>query len=95
MDETRRPSGISKSVTKFLEERVKRVMRNTVERQLREKRILTEAEFAILVRHHPATIGKMRRRGEIDYCQRGGKYFYKNPEHVEAFINRSERPAAA
>lgn len=66
------------------------------EAKLRKKRILTEAEFAILVRHHPVTIGKMRRRGEItDYCQRGRKYFYKNPEHVEAFINQSEKSAAA
>lgn len=65
------------------------------ERALRKKRILTEAEFAILVRHHPVTIGNMRRRGEIDYCQRGRKYFYKNPEHVEAFISRSEKSAAA
>lgn len=65
------------------------------EKRLRNKRILTEAEFAILVRHHPGTIGRMRRKGEIDYCQRGGKYFYKNPEHIEAFINRSEKSAAA
>lgn len=65
------------------------------ENELRKKRILTEAEFAILVRHHPVTIGNMRRRGEIDFCQRGRKYFYKNPEHVEAFINQSEKSAAA
>lgn len=65
------------------------------EKRLRKKRILTEAEFAVLVRHHPVTIGNMRRRGEIPYCQRGRKYFYKNPEHVESFINRSEKPAAA
>lgn len=64
------------------------------ERKLRTKRVLTESEFAILVRHHPVTIGNMRRRGEIDYCQRGRKYFYKNPEHVEAFINRSEKSVA-
>lgn len=64
------------------------------ERKLRTKRVLTEAEFAVLVRHHPVTIGNMRRRGEIDYCQRGRKYFYKNPEHVEAFISRSEKSAA-
>lgn len=66
------------------------------ERRLRNKRVLTEAEFAVLVRHHPVTIGNMRRRGEIEYCQRGRKYFYKNPEHVEAFLSRSEvKPAAA
>lgn len=65
------------------------------EKKLKDKRILTEAEFAILVRHHPVTIGNMRRRGEIDYCKRGRKYFYKNPEHVEAFITRSEKSAAA
>lgn len=70
-------------------------MSSAEERALRKKRILTEAEFAALVRHHPKTIGKMRRSGAIDYCQRGGKYFYKNPEHVESFINRSEKQAAA
>lgn len=70
-------------------------MSSAEEKRLSKERILTEAEFAILVRHHPKTIGKMRRRGDIDYCQRGGKYFYKNPEHVEAFINRSEKKAAA
>lgn len=69
-------------------------MSETEEAKLKKKRILTEAEFAILVRHHPVTIGKMRRNGQIDYCQRGRKYFYKNPEHVESFINRSERSAA-
>lgn len=65
------------------------------EKKLREKRALTEAEFAFLVRFHPVTIGNMRRRGEIDYCQRGRKYFYKYPEHVEAFMNRFEKPRAA
>jgi hypothetical protein len=65
------------------------------EKKLEKERVLTETEFAFLVRHHPKTIAKMRRRGEIDYCQRGGKFFYKNPEHVESFINRSEKQAAA
>lgn len=65
------------------------------EAKLKKKRILTEAEFAVLVRHHPVTIGKLRRSGKIDYCQRGRKYFYKNPEHVESFINQSEKSAAA
>lgn len=65
------------------------------EAKLRKKRILTESEFAVLVRHHPVTVGKLRRSGKIDYCQRGGKYFYKNPEHVESFINQSEKRAVA
>lgn len=64
------------------------------ERLLKRKRILTEAEFAVLVRHHRVTIGNMRRKGEIDFCQRGRKYFYKNPEHVESFLNRSEKRVA-
>lgn len=68
---------------------------NALEEKLRSKRILTETEFAALVRHHPVTVGNMRRKGLIDYCQNGRKYFYLNPEHVESFIRRSEKKAAA
>jgi hypothetical protein len=62
---------------------------------LRKKPLLTEAEFALLVGHHPVTVGNMRRKGEIDYCQRGRKVWYLNPKHVDAFNQRFEKKAEA
>lgn len=66
----------------------------SAEKKLREKPVLTEDEFAILVKHHPVTIGKMRRKGEIDYCKRGRKVWYLNPKHVDAFNQKFEVRAA-
>jgi hypothetical protein len=67
---------------------------STQDKKLREKRVLTETEFAILVNHHPETIGKMRRKGEINHCKRGRKVWYLNPQHVDAFNQKFEVRAA-
>lgn len=62
--------------------------------KVQDKKVLTEDEFAYLVNHHPETVAKMRRKGEIDHCKRGRKVWYLNPEHVEAFNRRFEVRAA-
>lgn len=64
------------------------------EKRLRAKLMLSEIEFAALVRHHPVTVGNMRRKGEIDHCKRGRKVWYLQ-KHVEAFNQKFEKPAAA
>lgn len=64
------------------------------EKKLRGKPILTEIEFASLVHHHPVTVGKMRRKGEIAHCKRGRKVWYLNPAHVDAFNRKFEVQAA-
>lgn len=64
------------------------------QKKLKEKTVLTEDEFAILVQHHPETIAKMRRNGEIDHCKRGRKIWYLNPKHVDAFNQKFEVQAA-
>lgn len=69
-------------------------MRSAEEKKLRDKAVLTEAEFAILVKHHPVTVGNMRRRGEIVHCKRGRKVWYLNPKHVDAFNQKFEVQAA-
>lgn len=64
------------------------------EKKLLEKPTLTEDEFAVLVKHHPETIAKMRRNGEIAHCKRGRKVWYLNPKHVDAFNQKFEVQAA-
>lgn len=64
-------------------------------KKLRLKPTLTEPEFASLVNHHPETVAKMRRAGEIDFCQRGRKVWYLNPKHIDAFNQKFEKRAAA
>ena len=63
-------------------------------KKLRDKRILTEAEFAIVVRRHRETIARMRRNGEIAHCKRGRNVWYVNPKHVDEFNERFEVQAA-
>jgi hypothetical protein len=65
------------------------------EKNLRKQPRLSEDEFAFLVKHHPETVAKMRRKGEIDYCQRGRKVWYLNPKHIDSFNQRFEKSAAA
>lgn len=67
---------------------------NLEKRTLKDKAVLTEPEFAALVNHHPETIGKMRRNGEIAHCKRGRKVWYLNPKHVDDFNRRFEVQAA-
>lgn len=63
------------------------------EKRLRQKLMLSEDEFARLVRHHRETVAKMRRNGEIEHCQRGRKVWYLQ-KHVDAFNQKFEKAAA-
>lgn len=68
-------------------------MNLSAEKRLRQKPVLSEDEFAVLVRHHKETVAKMRRNGEIDHCQRGRKVWYLNPKHIDAFNQKFEKVA--
>ena len=55
-------------------------------------RVLNERQFAEAVGVSYAFIKRLRRQGSFKgFCRVGRRVLYKNPEHVEAFLNQFEK----
>lgn len=53
--------------------------------------VMTEEEAAIQLRIHPATLGKVRRRGDITYVSVGRQIRYRQSD-IDAYLERNTQP---